>query len=390
MPISSSYRLFLYICAVLFLINLLVMNDFAPLWEGAETLMLSNIENNTAYLLPVLKIKSVATILGDSLFAMRLVGVLLLLTTLTIFFFWGKKIFGEGTTLTALLVLGSSLLVVNLAKVATGDIWLFGVLSLNFITLILYLKQPVLKWKIAHWIFIALGAWIHPISALVFNMVLWTYLYFVHPQGKRLNTLLNWLIWLVLLPLIWYSDLLHFQFPIFYGSYGNISYGEYLLFSFGGFLPWIGFVLSGLWDNFQKLRKKEEFAIILIGGLLAGLLSHSLVVQMVLALIVAKQLAAYFIPNYPYKNIVKTGAVLQLIAAFGGITMLMIYSFQNWEAVGFRSAMAVGAMFWMPALVGVIGLLGNNNRFIRGGMALSGLAVVLFFWIQFFPLLKNG
>lgn len=389
---SAAYRLFWGFAAVVFVINLLVMNDVASFWNGAEVQFLSSLLPSSISLPPLVHHLAIAGFtewFGFSEFLLRLPSVFVTLMGFVGIYFLGRRIFGVPTIMDTLLVLGSSLLVVHFAKVATGDSWLFALLSLNFISLILYLKQNIRQWQIAHLVTLVLAACIHPLSAFVFSLVSTAYLYFLHPNGRHIRQLYHWLLWLILLPLFYFLDALQLELASFYLNYGNLRPDHYLLLTLIGMLPWTGFVWAGLWELIQKLRKKEEFAIITSAGLLAALFSQSLVAQTLLAIIVARQLKAYFHPNYPYKNIVQTAAILHLLLAIAAIIYLMIGSFDLFYLTGFRSAMAVGAVYWMPSLVAVIGLLGMNRRFIKGGMALSGLMLSLIFCLQLYPLVES-
>lgn len=374
--ISPSYRLFLGFSVFIFLANLLVMNDFASLWNGAEVL---NIEY----------FKSIQNWIGINTFSWRLPSVCITILAFVGIYFLGRKVFGELTTIEALLVLGSSLLVVNMGKVATGDSWLFFALSLSFISLILFLKQPILKWKISYITFLILAAFIHQYSTLVFSLGTCFYLFASHPKGENLRPLLRWTAGILTIRFLYFHDFIDFSVYTFYLSFSNLSISQSLIWMMIGMLPWTGFLWAGIWEMIQKLRKKEEFALIISAGFFGGLFSHALILQCILAFMIARQISAYFRPNYPYKNIVKTGAILHLLFAFGAIMYVMISSFDFFQAIGFRSAMAVGAVYWMTSLTGVIGLVGMNRRFIKGGMALSGLMLTLIFWLQLYPLIET-
>lgn len=162
----------------------------------------------------------------------------------------------------------------------------------------------------------------------------------------------------------------------------SISLRDYSLISILGMLPWIAFLPAAIIDMTKKLKRKEELSILSSGWLLGAILSFSLGLQAIFALLIAKQIEAFFHPNYPYANWVKTFAALNIVAAFIGGIFLMLNGFYALEMEGFRLGMSIGAVYWIPAFLAVVGIFGKNNRLITGGAALSGLLLTSFFWIR--------
>lgn len=389
---SNYSRLFFPAVTLLVLGNLLLVNDWMTFWNGAEStllLQLTESQSPTSFFLPLFFLSIFEKLFGFSEFSVRLPGGGLLLLTLAGLYFFGRKIFGQRDALFTLLVLGSSFLLVNMSKLASADIWLFAAQTGAALTLLLYLKQPTLTWQLWCLVLTTLAAFIQPWSSLVFTLGLWLYLYILHPQGKRLAKLYIWALWLLLLPVLYVTDSLHNWPAFFYIGYGANSYGNYLLLQFLAVLPWIGFFIAALWQMGQRARKREELAIITLGWLLVGLAAQSLAVQAIFSLLIAKQILGWQNKKYPYGNIVKTGALLHLILFFFIATLAMISGFLHFEGTGYRAALAVGAVYWIWSFVGVIGLFLNNWRTIVGGMALSGLLAVTFFWLQLYPIWEN-
>ena len=198
MDFSKKYTTFLVAAAFIFVINLLIMNEFTTVFNGVESSFLLDaqiqvgeektaLENRAS--LPVWVHSIMYNSLGVKEFGLRLPNVLFLLLSMFGFYFFGKKIFGKRTTVVTLLVMGSSFLPVNFAKIASGDIFLFGMQLMNFIFLILFLKQPINKWKWGVWIFIFLGALVHPLSMFVWSIGIWGYLQVFHPKKGNLGDL---------------------------------------------------------------------------------------------------------------------------------------------------------------------------------------------------------
>ena len=75
---------------------------------------------------------------------------------------------------------------------------------------------------------------------------------------------------------------------------------ESIFFASQAFFP------AAIVDLIQKLRKKEEMAIISFAFLLFSMISFGLVLQFAIAFMIAKQLENYFKPNYPLADLVKS------------------------------------------------------------------------------------
>jgi 4-amino-4-deoxy-L-arabinose transferase-like glycosyltransferase len=322
-------------------------------------------------------------------FGLRLPNVIVLLLTFFGFYYFGKKIFGLKNTVVTLLVLGSSFLPVNLAKFATGDVWLFGVQLMSFVLMILYLKQPIGKWKWGVWFFVVLGAMIHPLSMLIWSMGLWGYLQIFHPKGKTLEGL-------VLLPLfaivylpMWYFGFISLEMPHFLMGIGSEHFKYLFVFALIAVLPWFGFLPASLWDMIQKLRKKEELAIINLGWILFAIFSQSMIIVAAFSFLIAKNLIAYFDKNYPYRRWVKGFTLLNMIFTFFMLFMVLLGGFLNFQGEGYRSVFGLSILYWFGSMAAVLGLFMHKNSLVTGGMAVSGLMFTWLFWLQVNPLMES-
>lgn len=370
MKLTQNYKIFLGVVLVLFLINLFIANDVAVIWDGPEAWRVWQMQKE-----------------NFQLFWWRFPGPVFLCLGFLLFWFLSQKIFGSRSILLALVVLGASLLVPNLAKQAILDSWLLCFQIGALLALLRYLKQAQWLWQILFYGFLIPSLWLAPLNSLLTFGVISTALYFFHPQGKRFLKLLPWLAIVIILGALYLVGHLDWSTKGFFIAHFQNTFLKNLGYQFLGFLPFAGFILAGLWEVFQKVRKREEFSIILLCWLIAALIGQSLLLSMGLALLVAKQMDAYFIKQYPYRSIVKTGAILQVLLAFLGLTFLMLRGFYEFRGMGFRAALAFGALYWMPALIAVIGLYGMNRRFVLGGTIFSALMATLFFWVQLYPLL---
>ena len=399
MQITDSFKVFLLLAGGLIIGNLIVMNDFNTVLNVVESDFLlkvqsliysnSNINESATILIPFWQSAGWYQFMGFSEFNVRLLGIVILLLSFVGFYFFGKKIFGIKPTLVALLVAGSCFFPVNLIKFASGDTWLLGSHLMSLIFLLLYLKQPINKWKWSYWAFVIFGTLVHPLSSLVWNLGLWGYLQIVHPNGKRLSKLyLLPLLGVLYLPL-WFFGHINLDLPYFFMGIGSGKESWYFPILLFGILPWIGFLPAALWDMFQKLKKKEEMAIINLGWILFGIFSQSMVLFIGLAFIMGKQALAYFQKNYPYIRLVKAAALLNMIFTFCALIVIMMQGYLKLQTIGYRSLINVSAIYWMMGFIAVLGLFLRNNPMVTGGMAMSGILSALVFWLMVNPLLEN-
>jgi hypothetical protein len=389
MKFSFELKSFFGLAALIFIANLLFTNDYTTFWNGAESdlLLASQTGEASLALFPKWKMISLAKMAGFQSFILRLPAVMILISSLIGFWFFGRKVFGNRTTLFTILILMSSFLVPNLSKWATGDAWLFASHLLTAITMILYIKRPTKATLITSILFAIIGLGTNFYATSLFLIPLLAYWFVRHPEGKK-TALLAFLP--VVIAFVAYGLLS--QKGAVAGSYlapFELSIPKYLGISLLGMLPWIAFLPAAIIDMFTKLKKGEEMSIITSGWLLAGFLSFSISLQAALAFLIAKQIQAYFHPNYPYTNWVKTFGVLNIVGAFVGGMLLMLNGFYLLEMEGFRLGMSVGAVYWIPGFLGVVGLMGKRNSMMMGGMAASGLLFTFFFWARIGPVLET-
>ena len=381
--LSNRYRFFLWASAFLVLINLFVMNDWMPLWAAWETLNLQSIQEASGGLgLPQRVTSWWIDPLQTNLFILRLPGVLLLLLSLTGAYFLAKPIFGHQTSLHTGLVLSTSFALLFCSKLFVSDTWLFAVQLLSLLAQLRFLKKPSLPNGLLFWLPVLVGLMIHPWSVAIAAFVFGTYLRVLHPQGKRLDKLGFWILPLAFL-------LSTFQRTGFILAYGELPYWKYVLVILGGFFPWTGFMVASFGDLLYKFRKREEMAIIIGGLLLAGLLAQSLILALPLALLIARQITAYFQKNYPYKTLARAFSILHLLASFFIVTLLLLTAYSSFGGLGFRAIMTTGAVYWMLTLIGVIGFFGDYRRLVLGGIVGGALLGFFLFWVRTYPVFMD-
>lgn len=386
---SSSFRVFSGLVAIFFLAALLAMNDTTSIWHGAEAWTfwqaLSDQPNSwlTTFLHAVYDDGPI------SVFYLRFFGIFFLLLTLVGSFFMGKKLFGKNTIWLTLLLLGASLLIPNLAKRGTADIYLFGSQLLFGMGTLLFLKSPSGSWKFLWWSSLWLSFVVEPLGSLLFAIPYILVLLRSHPQGKLLG---QWPVWVPALGGLAILGVLHPSPWIDPGlSFGWLRSGylKYVGWQMLALLPFIGFAVGGIRDLFYKVKRGEEFSLVLAVWLLCALLSQSTTLSWVMAMLAAKQIQSFFNPKYPFAAWVRGPAILQLVLAFFVIALGMIYSFWEFRGLGYRSLLAASGLYWGMGFLGVIGLYGFNHRLVIGGPILAGVLLNLLFWTQIGPILES-
>ncbi len=359
------------------------MNDVISFQNGAETALVRNafLDNHTyTSILPTYKIQTLYEWFGLNEMLLRIPSMLMLCFALVVVYCLGRKIFGDKTISLVMIVVMSGLFLVNAAKFALIDSWIFALQIMLYIAFILYIKQPKLEWKILIHALILFGAIVAPYAILVWTVGLSIYFYLAHYQGDRLVRLHHWISVLVVIALVLFMD-----FDQVNRLY-DIDWVFFWIYTLLGVSPWIAFVPAGLIDLIQKLHKKEEMAILIFGGLLMSLLTASLSIQFFIALIVAKQVQLYFQKNYPYENFVKAIGVLHIVTFVSLSIIALLWAFSDLQMMGFRVVMMICLVYWIPSFVAIIGLYSKRQNLIVGGMSSAGVLVTLFFWLQYAPL----
>jgi hypothetical protein len=371
--------------AAVLVLNLFIGIDLLSIWDGAEAyigLGLRGAEPQVVglhawwqQLLWGLDIRE--------LLWYRLTGGLLLFGSGVALYFWGRPILGERSALLTLLVLGSGLLWIQAGRFASGDAWLVSGLTVGSIALLRHLKQSDGHWQLAFWGAYLFSALVSPLQTLIWSLVLFLLFRFYHPQGKQLK---GWHFWLAGgLSSVWFALHMESWGEGLYSYYRPELLLNYLLLTLLGILPWIGFAFAGFRDTYSKLRKGEELALIHMALLTAGLLSMSLLPQVALALIIARQVMNYELPNYPFRNWVRMPAILHLLLVFCLGAVAMILGFMEFGAPGFRLLMGLTLPYWVGSFISLIGIYGVMPKYYLGGITASGILLTLIFWIQVGP-----
>lgn len=386
---TPSFRVFSGLVLLIVLVGLLAGNDYTSVWSGAEAAQLWQALSDS----PTSTLSYFQHAVYDdgplNLFYLRFFGIFFLLISLVPVFFIGKQLFGKNTIWLALLLLGISILIPNVAKRATADVYFFSSQVLFGMSCLILLKSPHWAWR-ALWL---MSWWIsfmlEPLGSLLFALPLLVLLWRSHPEGGKLVD------WRLLVPGLIGLGAIAFIQPGHWMNEGisfawlRSGYGEYLLWQLIGILPFIGFVVGGIRDLFYKVKRGEEFSILITAWILAALLSQSISLNWAFALLAAKHMQLYFSPKYPFYSWVRGPAILHLVAIFFILAMSMIFSFFTFLGLGFRSLLMVSGLYWGMSLLGVIGLYAYNHRLLLGGPILAGALASALFWYQAGPLLES-
>ena len=388
---SAYFRIFLTVAVGLMVANLFLTNDYNVLQPRAEVASLLRVVTGGAENLPQWLQAGIFEAFGFSPFGWRAVPVVFLLGGAWFFYNIGRRVFGEGTVVLTLLVLGSSLLVVNLAKFASADVP-FLVLSMVLTVLtLLVLKQPEKNWKWYYLVALGAATATAPVSTVLFAAALTVGLLVAHPQRRRLPAPLLLGATAVAGGIAFVLNGFRIAFPDYQFIDLNLrtDYGGYAVAQVIGFLPWFGFLLAALWNVVVQWRRGEELSIIAGVWLIAALASGSAASQWVLALLIAKNGINYFKDGYPLRGLVQTGAVLQVVFVFFLASYQMIDGFERLGGAGFRVFMGISAAYWIPSIVALSGLVGKNRRTAIAGTAMSGILATLLYWILLNPIVQD-
>ncbi|GJM32240.1 MAG: hypothetical protein DHS20C18_12410 [Saprospiraceae bacterium] len=363
------------------------MNDVMSIWDGAEANNINDANSGIYTSIPALVLGWMSD--SDFPFFQRLPGILVILGGLAGFYGIGWRIFGKETTLLTILFIAATFLVPTLGKLATLDSWVFVAQLLAIVSLLRFMKEPIFLWQLVCYLFLLFALWLEPLGTLILSLSFSIGLLIKHPQGRNLLKLQPWLVLLSGLAIGYILNLLTWQQPGLLIGFFQLSYAKYFLISLLALFPIIGFCLGGIRDLFLKLGRGEELSIVLISWILGAILAESTILQVGFCLLAVKQLQAWSNPKYPFRNWVKTGAILHMLLVFGFGFYLMTKGFIEFGPAGYRAGLVVTLAYWTVSLVGVIGLYSGRRPLLIIGHVLSGLIPALIFWLSVYPLVES-
>lgn len=387
---SDSFKVFLGLNTLLILGNLFLANDYATLWNGSEASLLLSAQNNAAHTPVSFLYQMIYESAGLSVFSLRLPGVLTLLLTIGAFFVFGKKIFGRDAVVLTSLIALSSFVLMPMAKFAGGDIYLLLAQLLHLIFTILFIKQPLPKWRNLSYATLAFGMLVHPLSMGIWGLFVGALLFWRHAKQENAKRLFFPIgLALVILPLAAHAVWGEWTFSEFTFSFGQLSIQQTLFWIIIGLMPWLGILPAAFVDLYKKGKTGEELSIIITAWLGAALFSQSLSLVVVLAFMIAKQIGVMFKSGYPYLRLVKGFSLLNLLSTFI-LVFLALLGGLSWVGVeGYRPLLGICFVYWVFSLLGVIGLFMKDWRVVTAGAVFSGLVSMLLFWSVIYPLWDN-
>lgn len=370
--------------------NLIAAGELLSFWEPGETYNIGLLQSGEhQFYLPALLMGLMKNTFGLDHLALRFPGILLFLGSLGSFYFVLKDLFGKETLLTFLIILSSSILLVNVCKFAFGDVYLFSFQLFSFACLLRMLKTPTTKWSVGFWISTFLGSLVHPISMGIWSAGWWLWLYYRHSKGANLKGHLLWIPYLILVGVLLFTGRINWAAPGFFFSFDLWAYGKYLLIILLACLPWLGFIPSGIKDLRYKRKKGEELSLFILGWIFLGFLSYSMMAVAGLLFLSAKQVQLCTDEKYPFRKSLQISTSFVLVLTFFGVFLLLMMSYNLFDAPGFRAAVLTGGCFWALVFLGCIGTLLRKELFMIGGFTFGGLLLSAFFWARYGPLLET-
>lgn len=390
-PVSSRWRFFVWMSCFFFLAALFIRLDVMTAWPGSEGFALANaVEGDGIHYLPnalnhaLLPLGLSIDSETDAIWLFpRLVSASCLLLTAFFTFRWMGLLFGNQLSELALLCAAASLFLPFFGKVATGDtLALLGHAGMFWSVLLYVLARDSGK-LLPFGIFSLLGAIAAPVSTLLLSLMLVILVVFQRTDYPWLRPAVV-------------SVAISCIVLLVQGEQGANTYWYYgqedsrvidlLWYGLLGMLPLTGWVVAGLRDLIFKSKQLEQFSLIIGMALVVTLLAQSLLFLLLIALIAGKQMQLYFHgANYPWKDYVKTGAVLHLVLAFGAAFLMLLGGTIAFPGAGFRAVLGMAAAYWIFSLLAVLGIFGDRRDFAIGGSILSGVLTVMFFWVQVYP-----
>jgi len=389
--ISSQYRFFTWVILFMVSAQLLVGLDYATIWSGAEIQHIwQSMGQKTTTSLSSILLGLIPETSEYWLLFYRLPGLLLYVLAAALFYRWGKSLFGQTSVQSALLVLGGSLFLPIMAKIASLDVWTMVFELATWLSILHFQKEASKKWLLKIALFGSLAVLFGQIQSVGLLLV-WQVLYYRMSASSNEQFKSHFAKPFVIIYLVFaisYIFMGHSTRESYYFNAFDFKYHQFLLFSLLGLAPFIGFCMASLRDLVYKLKRGEELAKILAIGLVGSFLTQSLVFPFLLVFMTAKQMQHFFQqPNYPWHNWVKTWQVLHLITVFIAVVLALIGGFASFQTDGFRAVLGCSFAYWMFSFVAVIGLYGFRRDYVIAGMTLAGALALLFFWIQVYPFL---
>ena len=389
--VSSRWRFFVWMVSFFFLASLLIRLDVMTAWPGSEGFALANaVGTDWGSYLPttlhhaLLPLGEALDTTTDAIWLFpRLFSALCLLLTAVFSYRWMGRLFGKQVSELGLLAAAASLFLPFFGKVATADaLGLLGHAGM-FWSVLLYVLAREQGKLLTFGVFTLLAAIAAPVSTLLLSIMLVILVVF-----QRTDYPWQWpagvAVAISCVVLLVQGE----QGANTYWYYGQEDSRVLDLLYYGllGMLPLAAWVVAGVRDLIFKGKQLEQFSLIVGMALVVTLLAQSLLFLLLVALVAGKQMQLYFIDgNYPWKDYVKTTAVLHLVLAFAAALIVLIGGTIAFPGAGFRAVLGMAAAYWIFSLLATLGIFGDRRDFAIGGSVLAGSLTMLFFWVQVYP-----
>ncbi len=323
---------------LILLIILLLSNHTVPLWDQDEAAYAgfakSMVEHgewvvpdfmwSDIHKKPPLHMWLIATcykLFGINEFTTRLSSTLSVFFIFVLLIASGKKVFGQSIPFLSVMIVGSSLLVTTLGKIAFTDglLLLFSTLcALSIIHVVLYKS---FKWAVVFWISFALALLVKGPPIIIFTGLFGAILLFFHVKGKNILFLKPWFFFpLSLIPLfIWVyfvyltggEELINWLLDYYIlqrvggavlGQTGPPGY--YLISFIVFFIPFIMFIPGAVYNSFASIIKKRNSILFIVSAwFIAGWLIYELLPSKLPSYAVASHVPLGILIAIEYKKV---------------------------------------------------------------------------------------
>ncbi len=430
-----SNKIWWIILGVIVVFNLFVANHTTALWEEDETAYAGISSQmvkkgdwvnpgfvwSDVHRKPPMHFWSIAVsykLFGINEFATRIPSAFAYLFLLLTIYFLGGKCFGRNTALLAILVLSSSFLVPNMAKIGFTDNGLLLWSTVAVFSLYLFLQSVEKKWLILFWIAVSLGVLIKGPPILILTMGIWGFLFVF--AGAYRSSLIKMHPWfflpLSLLPLFIWGYLSYQKDG---GETVNFLIDWYIMKRFRGeghvfgqtgppgyhlavfllaFLPWMGYFPAALKSLYTKLKQPDFDTLFLIGWLLFGwffyeimsskLPSYSIAAMPCAALLIAKQIIAVDADKTVHSNWVKVSSAVMFLITFFLMMTIVVAGYKFGQRDGMFRGVFIVVICWSICIVGVTSTYMSKMRISVLSCALFGLLTTTLVWTRLAPVIE--
>jgi 4-amino-4-deoxy-L-arabinose transferase-like glycosyltransferase len=357
-------------------------------------------------------------IFGVKAWVVRLPSVLAACGTMATLYFGLQKSYSERVARWTCMVLGSSLLVPNVAKIGVLDSELLFYETVSVVALLNVLHEKNWRWTAAFWLSFALGVLQKgpPIMVLAGGMFL--VLAFAHSKGRNLWSMQPFIFLpLAMAPLLiwgwiaWQKDdgvFIKFLWDWYImkrvGGDNEVNNnwtgptGYHLVVLFASFLMWMPFFFPALWAWLKALRQRSDEAIFMLAWLLfawfffeatrSKLPAYSIGAQPAIALLIAQRVVAWRDGDFSFLKTIKGFAIFQTVlgVAIGGALLFFAHklfgSVALWNVVPLALVFSVG-------IATALYFIYKKSPWASFAMISNGLLLTCLAWLAVLPLVES-